>query len=558
MTTIYDDNIQVNLQIGTEGDDYGDRIDGEFNDDALFWDVVDIEVELSQVSSPNYVKGKVIPKDDAVQKIEELLNSGETPSQATSAGSYPNDGIARLVGSRFRLEVINQFDTTQSASTENSVRTIGGERVASSRDEFNTVNSIDAPFFDTDSLADQNISTEGEDSDTLLFDGRLANISPVGTNVFEIIAYDPGQQAFNAGNESGSILNQRLFIGQGTVGGLVDPEKGSTNNVPENVSVEAIQIIEYILGPDGAALVSDEEDVLGGDNTNVVVQDFVLEDSDRDSPPFEKQQIKFNSYSVTVKEALNRIKEVTNTEWWFDKDGTFYFGDPAALAGGVSIYETKLITDTSAGITTPPYQSVKVIGSGIASEDGWASSSQIASSDSRIVKTANIALPSAVKEGTDLMIELNPETLIEPTFRYINAEIATDEQAQNTAVRVANELIKQQASGKVTVVGFPEVVPFDGILMPNTENQPMGGQLYDVYAVKHRLNPSDGFKTEIEVAGPNPRIRGEVTIEGASADNVIASDPRDIVTRDPDDDAFSTTEDTSETGIDDVYALGRR
>jgi hypothetical protein len=65
--------------------------------------------------------------------------------------------------------------------------------------------------------------------------------------------------------------------------------------------------------------------------------------------------------------------------------------------------------------------------------------------------------------------------------------------------------------------------------MPDTEKQPMGGQIYDVYSVKHKLNSSDGFVTEITVAGPNPSLRGDIDVGVPGDRNIIpTSIERDV------------------------------
>jgi hypothetical protein len=98
----------------------------------------------------------------------------------------------------------------------------------------------------------------------------------------------------------------------------------------------------------------------------------------------------------------------------------------------------------------------------------------------------------------------------EPVFEYKNLEISTREQAENTAKSLISDLADQQSDGTATVVGFPEIIPKDGIVMPQaqdpllpnfSEDQPMGGGGYNVYKVQHHLNDSDGFITKIHVSG---------------------------------------------------------
>jgi hypothetical protein len=373
--------------------------------------------------------------------------------------------ISGLVGSSFRLEADNNL-------------------VA--------VRNSDSNYENTDEI----------EEDSLLFQGRLANISPIGNGLYEAIAYDPGQQAFNIGGESGSVINQKLdFTGSITNPEFVEPEEQRDNDVSGTVTIGASTLVEQIVNEAG---ITDYEIDLGprtpadtdiGDVASQPAGDVVTEYGI-------EQQVEFNSQVVSVKDALDKVREQTRSEWWFDKRGTFHFGEP-----DVSAYDITLIKDSSAGITTPPYQSVRVIGSSTATSDGWESTNQVQDDDNIIVKEAIIARPQAAGKQSERVIILDPTEeqfqQFQPPFKYINAELSTDEQVQNAALKIADELAKQQASGTITTVGFPEVVPFDGLAVPNTESQPMGGQLYEVYKVTHRLNASDGFITKIEVAGPS-------------------------------------------------------
>jgi hypothetical protein len=487
MTEILQDNVDTVLQIGTTGETIteGSSEPGTYTineSDGIFWDVVEMEVELTQAPKPNYAKGKVTPKPQYRQTLQEKLDiSAQNPgARATAEGETPNRGFSRLIGSKFVFEAQNNFVAQEGADTTTVPRA----------------------------------SDPSADSDDLLFNGRLANISPIGTDLYKVTAYDPGQQVFNFGESSGSLINQKLELTGNTVSGLagepLDPSEQAAippepNNEPGEYEIAAEDLVNFIVREAGfSKKVVDTESLQQfgagprGIRLNLGGEDIY---------------ISFKKSVVTVKKALNKLRNQARAEYWFDKDGTFYFGDPATLGGGVSTYRVNLITDTSAGITTPPYQSVRVIGSGVASESGWAGNAKIQSQSDKIVKEANIGLPDTTPGSP--AIQLDPGTLFEPTFKFIDSSISTEQTAENTALKIADKLIAQQAEGTVTVVGFPEIQPFDGILLPNTPDQPMGGQLYDVYAVKHRLNADDGFITEISVAGPNPNIRG--TIDGSEA-----------------------------------------
>jgi hypothetical protein len=485
MSTIIEDNLSTKLQIGTKrivDGNYSSGSPGEgdssFNEDALFWDVIEIEVELTQAASPNYVKGKVVPKEEFEGALFDILSA----EQENSAG-VSRRGLSNLIGGRFRLEAENELLPLEQPDERTGLF---------NRSKINRPGTPDK-------------------KDTLLFDGRLAKISPVGTRVYKVVAYDPGQQAFNIGEESGSLINQKLELTGSSVDGIRDVEDAADNNKTGEHHIAAKNIVNFII----------EESPISKENAVINITDSLGE---KDLVP---TLIHFDKSVVTVQKALDRVREQTRSEFWFEKDGTFYFGDPAEI-GNVSTYNLSLITDTSAGITTPPYQSVRVIGSGVSSRDGVGTEDAnfLVGDENKRVAEVNVGLPSQGGTQSEIVLELDPLTLNEPTFQYINASLTTDDTIENTALKLADELVTQQASGTVTTVGFAEVEPFDGIRLPDTPNQPMGGQLYDVYAVKHLINPSDGFITKIAVAGPNPSIRGEIDTESLTAQPT--SVPRDV------------------------------
>jgi hypothetical protein len=491
MTDIIEDNVNINLQIGTTSDD-----------EPIMWDLIDAEVVLSQVATPNYVDMVVAPQPQYLEDIDEQLPDLRRRGTGGNA-------ISAIVGSVFRFEVDNDL-------------------VAVRND-----------------LAEQTDVSDIEE-DSLLFQGRLANISPMGNGLYEAIAYDPGQQAFNIGAESGSIINQKLdFTGSSTNPDFVEPEDFQDNDVEGSNSRQATRLLELIVNEVG-------------------ITDFEIELTDEgvtaegepagDAPPEETfattQELSdgpFKSGVVPVKDALDYAREQCSAEWWFDKSGTFHFGKPNSRN-----YEMSLIKDTSAGITTPPYQSVEVVGSSTATSDGWNSTNQVQDDDKKIVKRAIIARPSAGGTQANKIIILDPTNeqfeQFKPPFKYVNVELSTDEQVQNAAIKVADELAKQQATGTITTVGFPEVVPFDGLVMPNSDSQPMGGQTYGVYKVTHRLNADNGFTTKIQVAGPTNILQsvdvqrdeeeGEEGETQFTGDRIATSTDREVYTNDGERRAF--------------------
>ena len=335
--------------------------------------------------------------------------------------------------------------------------------------------------------------------DTLLFDGSLANISATGKNSFEGIAYDPAQQAFAPEEDGGSLMNEYIYLGQPEYEytRLFGPNAGTTY---ESQTIEAVDLAQEIVDELG---ITDYEIEL--------VDGGVTIDGEEGTDTFAyNRTIWLNDNFITVKKALTKIREWCEAEWWFDKEGVFHIGVPRPTK-----HELKFITDADAGKTTPPYQSVRVIGSGSASTEGYSRTNM--EIEDKIVVEASIA----TDEESGAVIPNFGETK-SPVFEYQNIEVTNQEQAESTAKKLVEDLAEQQSSGTVTVVGFPEVVPMDGIVMPAgsdgdypaddiRNDQPMGGFAYGVYKVIHRLNASDGFITKIHCAGLTGVTRTEVS-----------------------------------------------
>lgn len=324
---------------------------------------------------------------------------------------------------------------------------------------------------------------------TRIFTGNLANISPTGENSYEAIAYTPAHQPFATSTE-GSVMNQSIYIPMPSFGFDTEffgaaPSGTGTQYQPRR-NIKASDLVQRIIARIG---ISDYEVNLSFSGTSV-------------SGPNGSYTAGYDTYLYfedafpKISYALNRAREETKSEWWFDREGKFHFGVPEPTA-----HKLQFITDADAGKTTPPYQSVRVIGSGAASQEGWARNSM------------NMEDPITIEARIDTL-ESKDESVAnfgetrEPIFTYRNAEISTQQQARNTAEKIINDLAEQQGDGKITVVGFPEVEPLDAVEMPphgsvstDLGGQPMGGARYGVYKVVHRLNNSDGFVTIIHCAG---------------------------------------------------------
>lgn len=425
-----------------------DSIKVDMTIDGDEWLVSEAEVVLSRNRSPNYAQ---------LTKI--------APGQDTSFSS-PQD----LLGSEFSLEVDSELTSYRNAPGEYN---------------------------------------------NLLFEGNIANITSRGTGVYEATAYDPSQQAINGSQEGGSVMGQTVELqnpqrpysdlSEKTLkyASIGSETTYTADTVVYRASKALNQVLEVTPIEETEIQLSDTGKVIGGPRGQFRGALDVF--------------IKFDESETTVGEALKRIADRTKSFWWFDREGKFYFGVPDA-----NVHYPELITDTSAGLTTPPYQSIKVIGSDLASEQGYGASEM------------NPGEPIVV--GGDIVIGDNGEPILnektirygeeadltEPTFTYRSQEIITELQAKNFLEKLATDLGEQYASGSVKTVGYPEPQIFDIIVMPHANSeledrgnynprQPMGGSIFGIYEIRHRLNPSDGFKTEISVAGMSGPASVKVT-----------------------------------------------
>jgi len=344
---------------------------------------------------------------------------------------------------------------------------------------------------------------------TRLFTGALANISPTGRKTYEGIAYTPTHQPLDS--ERSSILNQTVAVRSPRYNkqleyfGIEPGENGIVGTqFAERYQIRADELLEKII-----------IDTLGlpEDRVNIMLSDggTSVSGNGGEYTGGINELISFEERTPKILTALEKIKNRTKSEWWFDRYGDFYFGVPSP-----SKHSLRFITDADAGKTTPPYQSVKVIAGAAATEEDWSRTNM--NIENKVVVEANIAKVTRVTDSaegqqaeTNTEIITNPKELREPTFVYRNAEIWTRQQAISVAQSVAEKLREQQADGTVSLVGFPEIRPFDGIVMPQAKDegkpnyQPdkrMGGATYQVYKVVHKLNGTDGFKTVVHVARP--------------------------------------------------------
>lgn len=440
---------------------------------VISFNVIEATVERTQARKANYVEMEIRPEPSEVEKLEKKLNEGDE-----------NGSITELIGEPVELRA----DTTLVAK-----RTDGSESES--------------------------------DEDTLLFTGNLQTIAPTGINTYSALAFDPVQSVFvQSGPNSGSFFNQEILVSGSTV--RIDEEIDIAGE-DQASSIQASTLVNEIL--DRAGIPEEKREInlkKGGEVYNQLFSNegLDIDTTDQKRPVAVDEVIRFSSTVLTVGKALTTAARVTRSEWWIGKKGVFYFGKPK-----VSKFNLDLITDTSAGITTPPYQSVEVIAPAISSEttlnQGAATFLQDPSDE--ITKQAVLTDPL---DNSQRGIILGPNNKqfreAKPTFEYKDSSINTDRQAENTALRIADELIKQQAEGTITVVGFPEIDIHDAVVLPggvngDPDDPPMGGGIYGVYTVRHILSGSDGFITEIDVTAPTAATREVAVVQPQTSTTTV-------------------------------------
>lgn len=308
-----------------------------------------------------------------------------------------------------------------------------------------------------------------------IFTGTVANMTGLGDYTYQAIAHDPSQQTFGTQLEGdpSSFMNSTINIAPASPRIMRKLSAGAYTQSyePGGRKIKVSELMEIILDEAGVPNPRREINIVPGGTYEGRGDDI---------------EITFSEWEIPVKEALDRASSASKSDWWFDRFGKFHFG-PRIPNENIFAYKLKYITDASDGKTTPPYRSVQVIGDGVSSEEGWSKSS--------------LMNENPVTASRTVEIDTDNADLAEPVYTYRNMEINTKREAENTADDIKEQLEEQTGTGDVTVVGFPELRPGDGIVMPNSDRQPMGGRRYGIEQVTHRLNTSDGFITKVGVAG---------------------------------------------------------
>ncbi len=177
---------------------------------------------------------------------------------------------------------------------------------------------------------------------------------------------------------------------------------------------------------------------------------------------------------------VQKIADMGQAVWVVDPTNTVRVIQQSNLGSLTTEHQLESVIDTSAGKATPAYQSVHIYGSSPAS----AGASDRAGGRSAMHLIASAPVSATAGEG-------------DPTYTYIDDDIRTEEQAQNVADRLYQELQAQQQGGWIDIVGDPAIRPYDTVTLPES----LGGAQYLVSGVRHRLGIDNGFTTRIQCGG---------------------------------------------------------
>lgn len=404
LASVVEDNIDISVYMGPSDafDVINDRLFP--NDRARQYDVLSLEIELTNSTETNYVIGEVVGRGHNIKPRE----------GSTFRSDWPEQDI-------ITIDIDNELTEAQRDS----------------------------------------------DEITRAFTGVISNASRLGSDRFEFMAFWPG---FN------ELQNSEV---------IVSPPPGLVSAEMVDYSSRRI-LISRLARSIGVRLTLDTPFTY---NINVAPGGVVVgtRPNGTEITAGSDLEVTVDSWRMPITTEnsdglLTRIEEASNSIWDVDRWGNFYFGAPQP-----SSHKLRYITETSAGLQSPAWRSVRVIGDGVVSEDGWSNSALI---NER---------PIAIKENIDDS-DID-EGLAEPTFTYRNMEINTQAEAREVKNKILEELREQMASGEIRVVGHPEVWPGDAVEMPDSRNQPFGLERFLVKKVTHRINSSDGFLTIIEVGG---------------------------------------------------------
>jgi len=174
--------------------------------------------------------------------------------------------------------------------------------------------------------------------------------------------------------------------------------------------------------------------------------------------------------NAKVADIVEKMAKIGNKDWWVTPQGELKIADYQS-----SEYQLENVVEATAGKKLPPYRKVVVYGESPTSELG--------------IPTIHLLKKGEVK-GTVGQGE--------PVFQHKDRTVKSQQEADNMAEKLLKEFKRRRAEGYVKIVGRAEIRPLDIVKMPSH----LGGERYLVDRIKHVVDASNGFTTEIRCGAP--------------------------------------------------------
>jgi len=192
----------------------------------------------------------------------------------------------------------------------------------------------------------------------------------------------------------------------------------------------------------------------------------------------------------TAAEALDKLAEWANADWFVNNYNVIEFGLPDAEIKTVEYIKS----ESEFGPVEPPYRGVRVVPNGAISE----------LSNSQAYGLIGYA-PTSPKRALDFneetgVWEIDDFYTNDPTYVHNDEQVKTYETAEAVAEKFARELLRQVDGGKIVIVGDATIDERDVIELPDF----LQNRQYFVGEIKHKINDSDGFVTELNLESAVP------------------------------------------------------
>jgi hypothetical protein len=182
----------------------------------------------------------------------------------------------------------------------------------------------------------------------------------------------------------------------------------------------------------------------------------------------------------TCKKVLDKLATIGGGTWYVNRENKIVFGKPLIPDEnkGGSAYTLDYIRKREDGENKTPHRGVKVIGADINRLEVEENNVGITTQQTRRYK------PAVVEKGK------------KPYYKYSDADIETQEQAEKVANNLYAKIKSNENSGTVqAVVDTQKIKPYTIIKYPDN----LGGHRFFVKSVKHTINNDDGFFSTIDL-----------------------------------------------------------